>query len=166
MVCSSDAEGCSDSDEIGVRVGLSVAVTDCLGVSLLDSAEDGLRLNKGEREPVLDRLVVLELVKDCVELEEWLEVLEFVDDALIEVDRVDVLDEVVLDVGDTDTVEDLELVELSDGPGVRDARGEEETDGLDDDDSELMVDWEASGVDDGLRVSDGLCETEAEAESL
>jgi hypothetical protein len=53
---------------------------------------------------------------------------------------VDVLDEVVLDVGDTDTVEDLELVELSDGPGVRDARGEEETDGLDDDDSELMVD--------------------------
>ena len=70
MVCSSDAEGCSDSDEIGVRVGLSVAVTDCLGVSLLDSAEDGLRLNKGEREPVVDRLVVLELVKDCVGLEE------------------------------------------------------------------------------------------------
>ncbi len=69
-VCSSDAEGCSDSDDIDVLVGLSVAVTDCLGVSLLDSTEDGLRLNKGEREPVGDRLVVLELVKDCVGLEE------------------------------------------------------------------------------------------------
>jgi len=37
-------------------------------------------------------------------------------------------------------VEDLELVELSDDPGVSDARGDEETDGLDDDESELMVD--------------------------
>jgi len=63
-------------------------------------------------------------------------------------------------------VEDLELVELSEDPGVSDARGDEETDGLDDDDSELMADSETSGVDDGLRVSDGLCVTEAEAESL
>ena len=31
-VCSSDAEGCSDSDETDVLVGLSVAVIDCLGV--------------------------------------------------------------------------------------------------------------------------------------
>jgi len=37
-------------------------------------------------------------------------------------------------------VEDLELVELSDDPGVNDDRGDEEMDGLDDDDSELMVD--------------------------
>ena len=37
-------------------------------------------------------------------------------------------------------MEDLELVGLSDDPGVSDARGDEETDGLDDDDSELMVD--------------------------
>jgi hypothetical protein len=70
MVCCSDPEGCSDSDDTVVLVGLSVAVTDCFGVSLLDSAEEGLRLNKGEREPVVDRLVVLELVKDCVGLEE------------------------------------------------------------------------------------------------
>ena len=63
-------------------------------------------------------------------------------------------------------MEDLELVELSEDPGVSDARGDEETDGLDDDDSELMVDSETSGVDDGLGVSDGLCVTEAEAESL
>jgi hypothetical protein len=70
MVCSSDAEGCSDSDDRVVLVGLSVAVTDCFVVWLLDSAEDGLRLNKGEREPVVDRLLVLELVKDCDGLEE------------------------------------------------------------------------------------------------
>ena len=70
IVCSSDAEGCSDSDDTVVLVGLGVAVTDCFVVWLLDSAEDGLRLNKGEREPVVDRLVVLELVKDCVGLEE------------------------------------------------------------------------------------------------
>ena len=70
IVCSSDAEGCSDSDDTVVLVGLGVAVTDCFGVSLLDSAEEGLRLNKGDREPVVDRLAVLELVKDCVGLEE------------------------------------------------------------------------------------------------
>ncbi len=70
IVCSSDAEGCSDSDDTVVLVGLGVAVTDCFVVWLLDSAEDGLRLNKGEREPVVDRLVVLELVNDCVGLEE------------------------------------------------------------------------------------------------
>jgi hypothetical protein len=64
IVCSIDPEGCSDSDDTVVLVGLSVAVTDCFVVWLLDSAEDGLRLNKGEREPVVDRLVVLELVKD------------------------------------------------------------------------------------------------------
>jgi len=63
-VCSSDAEGCSDSDDMVVLVGLSVAVTDCFGVWLFDSAEDELRLNKGDREPVVDRLAVLELVKD------------------------------------------------------------------------------------------------------
>ena len=63
-------------------------------------------------------------------------------------------------------MEDLELVELSEDPGVSDARGDEETDGLDDDDSELLVVREASGVGDGLEVSDGLCVTEAEAESL
>jgi hypothetical protein len=37
-------------------------------------------------------------------------------------------------------VEDLELVELSDDPGVSEDRRDEEMDGLDDDDSELMVD--------------------------
>ena len=63
-------------------------------------------------------------------------------------------------------MEDLELVELSDDPGVSDCRGDEEMDGLDDDDSELMVVREASGVGDRLEVSDGLCVTEAEAESL
>ena len=63
-------------------------------------------------------------------------------------------------------MEDLELVELSDDPDVSDTRGDEETDGLDDDDSELMVVREASGVGDGLEVSDRLCVTEAEAESL
>ena len=63
-------------------------------------------------------------------------------------------------------MEDLELVELSEDPGVSDARGDEEMDGLDDDDSELLVVREASGVDDGLGVSDELCITEAEAESL
>ena len=47
---------------------------------------------------MVDRLVVLELVKDWLGLDEWLDVLEFVDDALIEVDSVEVLDEVVLDV--------------------------------------------------------------------
>ena len=57
-----------------------------------------LRLNRGDREPVLDKLVVLELVKDWLGLEEWLDVLEFVGDAVIEDDKVDVLDEVVLDV--------------------------------------------------------------------
>ena len=57
-----------------------------------------LRLNKGDREPVVDRLVVLELVKDWLGLEEWLDVLEFVGDAVVEDDKVDVLDEVVLDV--------------------------------------------------------------------
>ena len=98
IVCSSDTEGCGDSDETDVLVGLSVAVIDCFGVLLLDSAEDGLRLNKGDREPVVDKLVVLELVKDWLGLEEWLDVLEFVGDAVIEDDKVDVLDEVVLDV--------------------------------------------------------------------
>ena len=166
IVCSSDTEGCSDSDETDVLVGLSVAVIDCFGVWLLDSAEDGLRLNKGDREPVVDRLVVLELVKDWLGLEEWLDVLEFVDDALIELDSVEVLDEVVLDVWETETVEDLDVVELSDDPGVRDDRGDEETDGLGDDDSELLVVTEANGVSDGLEVSDGLCVTEVEAESL
>ena len=47
---------------------------------------------------MVDRLVVLELVKDWLGLDEWLDVLEFVDDALIEVDSVEVLDDVVLDV--------------------------------------------------------------------
>ena len=37
-------------------------------------------------------------------------------------------------------MDDLELVELSEDPGVSDSRGDEEMDGLDDDDSELMVD--------------------------
>ncbi len=98
IVCSSDTDGCKDSDDTVVLVGLSVAVIDCFGVLLLDSAEDGLRLNKGDRDPVVDRLVVLELVKDWLGLEEWLDVLEFVGDAVIEDDKVDVLDEVVLDV--------------------------------------------------------------------
>ena len=47
---------------------------------------------------MVDRLVVLELVKDWLGLEEWLDVLEFVGDAVIEDDKVDVLEEVVLDV--------------------------------------------------------------------
>ena len=58
------------------------------------------------------------------------------------------------------------MVELSDDPGVRDDRGDEETDGLGDDDSELLVVTEANGVGDGLEVSDGLSVTETEAESL
>jgi hypothetical protein len=166
VVCSSDTEGCSDSDETDVIVGVSVVVIDCFGVLLLDSAEEGLRLTNGEGEPVVDRLVVLELVKDWLGLEEWLDVLEFVDDALIELDSVEVLDEVVLDVWDTETVEDFELVELSEGPDVSDDMGEEETDGLGDDDSEFVVVTEGNGVSDGLEVSDGLSVTETEAESL
>jgi hypothetical protein len=63
-------------------------------------------------------------------------------------------------------VEDLELVELSDDPGVSDTRGDEETDGLDDDDSELLVVTVGACVGDGLEVSDGLSVTDAEAESL
>ena len=58
------------------------------------------------------------------------------------------------------------MVELSDDPGVSDDRGDEETDGLGNDDSELLVVTEANGVGDGLEVSDGLSVTEAEAESL
>ena len=58
------------------------------------------------------------------------------------------------------------MVELSDDPGVRDDRGDEEMDGLGDDDSELLVVTEANGVSDGLEVSDGLSVTETEAESL
>ncbi len=58
------------------------------------------------------------------------------------------------------------MVELSDDPDVSDDRGDEETDGLGDDDSELLVVTEANGVSDGLEVSDGLCVTEVEAESL
>ena len=58
------------------------------------------------------------------------------------------------------------MVELSDDPGVSDDRGDEETDGLGDDDSELLVVTEANGVSDGLEVSDGLSVTETEAESL
>lgn len=63
-----------------------------------DCSDDDVLLTKGEREPVVDRLVVLELVKDCVGLEESLDVLEFVDDAVIKLDNVDVLDELILDV--------------------------------------------------------------------
>ena len=63
-----------------------------------DCSDDDVLLTKGEREPVVDRLVVLELVKDCVGLEESLDVLEFLYDAVIKLDNVDVLDEVVLDV--------------------------------------------------------------------
>lgn len=70
VVCSSDTEACGDSDEMDVLVGLSVAVIDCFGVLLLDSAEEALRLNRGDREPVVDKLVVLELVKDWLGLEE------------------------------------------------------------------------------------------------
>lgn len=44
--------------------------------------------------------------------------------------------------------------------------GEEETDGLGDDDSEFVVVTEGNGVSDGLEVSDGLSVTETEAESL
>ena len=58
------------------------------------------------------------------------------------------------------------MVELSDDPDVSDDRGDEETDGLGDDDSELLVVTEANGVSDGLEVSDGLSVTETEAESL
>ena len=58
------------------------------------------------------------------------------------------------------------MVELSDDPGVRDDRGDEETDGLGDDDSELLVVTEGNSVSDGLEVSDGLCVREVEAESL
>ena len=32
VVCSSDTEGCGDSDKTDVLVGLSVAVIDCFGV--------------------------------------------------------------------------------------------------------------------------------------
>jgi hypothetical protein len=63
-------------------------------------------------------------------------------------------------------VEDLELVELSEDPGVSDPRGDEEMDGLDDDDSELLCVTEGACVGDGLEVSDGLSVTDAEAESL
>ncbi len=63
-------------------------------------------------------------------------------------------------------MEDLELVELSEDPGVSDPREDEETDGQDDDDSELLPVTEGACVDDGLVVSDGLCVTETEAESL
>lgn len=58
------------------------------------------------------------------------------------------------------------MVELSEDPGVSDDIGDEETDGLGDDDSEFVVVTEGNGVSDGLEVSDGLCVTEAEAESL
>lgn len=58
------------------------------------------------------------------------------------------------------------MVELSDDPDVSDNRGDEETDGLGDDDSELLVVTEGNGVSDGLEVSDGLSALEAEAESL
>lgn len=58
------------------------------------------------------------------------------------------------------------MVELSDDPDVSDDRGDEETDGLGDDDSELLVVTEGNGVSDGLDVSDGLSVTETEAESL
>ena len=57
-------------------------------------------------------------------------------------------------------------MELSEDPGVRDDRGDEETDGLGDDDSEFVVVTEGNGVSDGLEVSDGLSALEAEAESL
>ena len=57
-------------------------------------------------------------------------------------------------------------MELSEGPDVSDDIGEEETDGLGDDDSELLVVTEGNGVSDGLDVSDGLCVIETEAESL
>jgi hypothetical protein len=63
-------------------------------------------------------------------------------------------------------VEDLELVELSEDPGVSDPRGDEEIDELDDDDSELLLVTEGACVGDGLEVSDGLSVTDAEAESL
>lgn len=44
--------------------------------------------------------------------------------------------------------------------------GDEETDGLGDDDSEFVVVIDGGGVSDGLEVSDGLSALEAEAESL
>jgi hypothetical protein len=63
-----------------------------------DCSADDVLLIKGDRDPVVDKLVVLELVKDWLGLEEWLDVLEFVDDTVIEDDKVDILDEVVLAV--------------------------------------------------------------------
>jgi hypothetical protein len=58
------------------------------------------------------------------------------------------------------------VVELSDDPDVSDDIGDEETDGLGDDDSEFVVVIDGSGVDDAIGVFEGLSALEAEAESL
>jgi hypothetical protein len=57
-------------------------------------------------------------------------------------------------------------VELSEGPDVSDDIGDEETDGLGDDDSEFVVVIDRGGVDDAIGVFEGLSALEAEAESL
>ena len=104
----------------------------------------------GDGDTVVDRLVVFDAVKDWLGLDECVDVLEFVDDVVIDVESVDVFVFEAEPVCDTETVDVFELVPDSLSIDVIDDSGDAETDGL------ALLESDSDGVLEGLGVSDVL----------
>ena len=95
-----------------------------------------------------------------------MEVLELVVVALTDNETFEDRVTPVLGVCDTDTVDVLELVWLSDAIGVVEGCADEDTDALGDSDSELRLLIDARGVVETLVVIEELPDTEWEPVSL
>jgi hypothetical protein len=108
---SCDIDGISEADAYadcdGNKDNVEMAVADIVlkGEREDDCADDDVRLTSGEGDNVVDSVVVLELVKDWLGLDECVAVLELVVDEVMEEDRDDVFVALGLAVCDTDTLD-------------------------------------------------------------
>ncbi len=169
---SCDIDGISEADAYadcdGNKDNVEMAVADIVlkGEREDDCADDDVRLTSGEGDNVVDSVVVLELVKDWLGLDECVAVLELVVDEVMEEDRDDVFVALGLAVCDTDTLDDFDGEVLSVGIDEIDGYTDCDTDILDDSEGELVEDKVSSGVDDTLCVELTLGVVEIVAESL
>lgn len=132
----------------------------------MDFLAEEEREGGGDRETLEDPVPVLELVKDWLGLAECEAVFEPVVVVLTVLESAGVLVVAPLLVCDTDTRPVLEFIGLSDSFGVVDERGELETEALGSADSDSAALVEIKAVPERLGLTDGLCVTEADPESL
>jgi hypothetical protein len=104
----------------------------------------------GDGDTVVDRLVVFDAVKDWLGLDEYVGVLEFVDEVVIDVESVDVFVFEAEPVCDTETVDVFELVPDSLSIDVIDGSCDAEIDEL------ALLESDFDVLLEGLGVSDVL----------